>query len=255
MQQGDIAHQDHINTELIRLANTYNIPIVATHNAYYAQSSLAEAQDYLQAISSGRSIDDPDRPSKISGDHSLLSEDEMRNIWIQHPALLDTTQEIVDKVDLDIPYGLTLIPRFPLSSDQQRDYEVFVEQTREGERRLDTESWLLRSVCIRGMMERYGIDLSEEEFDIAIRCREVPPLQKKLKDIPVSELIERAYEGFLNEKKEIFARLTPEHRQVFERLEYELTVVDLMGFNGYFNIVSDYIQWAKRHDIPVGPGR
>jgi DNA polymerase-3 subunit alpha len=28
-----------------------------------------------------------------------------------------------------------------------------------------------------------------------------------------------------------------------------------MGFNGYFNIVSDYIQWAKDHDIPVGPGR
>ena len=31
--------------------------------------------------------------------------------------------------------------------------------------------------------------------------------------------------------------------------------MNLMGFNGYFNIVSDYIQWAKDHDIPVGPGR
>lgn len=255
MQQGDVSHQDHINTELIRLANTYNIPIVATHNVYYAQSDLAEAQDYLQAISSGRSIDDPDRPSKINGDHALLSEAAMRDIWIQHPALLDTTQEIVDKIDLDIPYGLTLIPKFPLSDEQKSAYETFVSLSREGERILDTESWLLRSVCIRGMMERYDIVLSDEEFDICVRCKEIPPLEKKLKDIPVSELIDRAYEGFLDEKKAIFARLDPASLQVFERLEYELTVVDLMGFNGYFNIVSDYIQWAKRHDIPVGPGR
>lgn len=40
-----------------------------------------------------------------------------------------------------------------------------------------------------------------------------------------------------------------------ERLEYELAVIDRMGFNGYFLIVQDFINWAKNHDIPVGPGR
>jgi DNA polymerase-3 subunit alpha len=40
-----------------------------------------------------------------------------------------------------------------------------------------------------------------------------------------------------------------------ERLEYELSVIDAMGFPGYFLIVADFIQWAKSQGIPVGPGR
>lgn len=39
------------------------------------------------------------------------------------------------------------------------------------------------------------------------------------------------------------------------RLEYELSIIDRMGFNGYFLIVQDFINWAKSNDIPVGPGR
>ena len=41
----------------------------------------------------------------------------------------------------------------------------------------------------------------------------------------------------------------------FERLDYELSVINKMGFAGYFLIVMEFIQWAKDHDIPVGPGR
>jgi DNA polymerase III subunit alpha len=40
-----------------------------------------------------------------------------------------------------------------------------------------------------------------------------------------------------------------------DRLSYELNMIEKMGFSGYFLIVADFIQWAKDHDIPVGPGR
>jgi len=40
-----------------------------------------------------------------------------------------------------------------------------------------------------------------------------------------------------------------------ERLEFELGTIIKMGFPGYFLIVSDFIQWAKAHGCPVGPGR
>jgi DNA polymerase-3 subunit alpha len=43
--------------------------------------------------------------------------------------------------------------------------------------------------------------------------------------------------------------------QYFDRLKFELGVIDRMGFNGYFLIVQDFIGWAKKNDIPVGPGR
>lgn len=40
-----------------------------------------------------------------------------------------------------------------------------------------------------------------------------------------------------------------------KRLDYELSVIDEMGFNDYFLIVADFIKFAKSKDIPVGPGR
>ncbi|MEN8200453.1 MAG: DNA polymerase III subunit alpha, partial [Thermodesulfobacteriota bacterium] len=44
-------------------------------------------------------------------------------------------------------------------------------------------------------------------------------------------------------------------KQYLERLEFELDIINSMGFPGYFLIVADFINWAKDHDIPVGPGR
>ena len=41
----------------------------------------------------------------------------------------------------------------------------------------------------------------------------------------------------------------------FARLELETQVITKMGFSGYFLIVQDFINWAKQHGIPVGPGR
>jgi DNA polymerase-3 subunit alpha len=52
-------------------------------------------------------------------------------------------------------------------------------------------------------------------------------------------------EAVLEEKK-------PEY---LARLEYELGVIEKMGFTSYFLIVQDFINWAKSNSIPVGPGR
>lgn len=44
-------------------------------------------------------------------------------------------------------------------------------------------------------------------------------------------------------------------QRYFQRLDFELQVIETMRFPGYFLIVADFIQWAKQHNIPVGPGR
>ena len=46
-----------------------------------------------------------------------------------------------------------------------------------------------------------------------------------------------------------------ERPEVHEQLEYELGVIEKMGFVDYFLIVQDFINYAKSQDIPVGPGR
>ncbi len=47
----------------------------------------------------------------------------------------------------------------------------------------------------------------------------------------------------------------PKHADYVKRMEHEVGVINSMGFAGYFLIVADFIQYAKRNDIPVGPGR
>ena len=50
--------------------------------------------------------------------------------------------------------------------------------------------------------------------------------------------------------------LTPEREQEYrDRLDMEVEIIKEMGFPGYFLIVADFINWAKDHHIPVGPGR
>jgi DNA polymerase-3 subunit alpha len=49
----------------------------------------------------------------------------------------------------------------------------------------------------------------------------------------------------------------PEHEQQVrkERLEYELKIIHQLGFDGYFLVVWDFINWAKNNNVMVGPGR
>ncbi|MCL4382619.1 DNA polymerase III subunit alpha [Patescibacteria group bacterium] len=51
---------------------------------------------------------------------------------------------------------------------------------------------------------------------------------------------------------ERFAKVTPEIRQ---RLDYELSVISQKGYSTYFLIVQDFVNWAKKQEIAVGPGR
>lgn len=73
-----------------------------------------------------------------------------------------------------------------------------------------------------------------------------------------SELATQARLGLegLWEHIKVVGNISDDERSKYnDRLEREIGVIQKMGFSGYFLIVSDFIRWAKAHDIPVGPGR
>ena len=84
----------------------------------------------------------------------------------------------------------------------------------------ETEKQYLDNMVYRGLAERYGIYARDEAATKTVE--EIKPL---LSD------------------------------EVNERIEYELGVVDKMGYNGYFLIVQDFINWGKDQGIIYGPGR
>ncbi len=65
-----------------------------------------------------------------------------------------------------------------------------------------------------------------------------------------------AYDGFENKINKGLINFNINSREIYEqRIEKELTIIDQMGYNDYFLIVWDFINYAKSQHIPVGPGR
>ena len=97
---------------------------------------------------------------------------------------------------------------------------------------------------------------------IARRCAFVPqPRQPILPAFPTEDgndeetALRRAAAAGLAARLERLGLDEGAARPYSERLEFELATIIEMGFAGYFLIVADFIQWAKRQGIPVGPGR
>lgn len=118
--------------------------------------------------------------------------------------------------------------------------------------------------------ELSGIEGAEEAIYNSVRIAEACNLafdfktyympQFKCEDTrPLIEIMSSMARSGLERRLEVLAT-TPawDHsmRQVYaDRLEFEIRLIDKMGFAGYFLVVSDFIVWAKEQGIPVGPGR
>ncbi|MFQ5983422.1 MAG: DNA polymerase III subunit alpha, partial [Woeseiaceae bacterium] len=103
----------------------------------------------------------------------------------------------------------------------------------------------------------------ENTVEIARRCNlRLEFGRYYLPDYPVpadmtidAVLRQQASEG-LDTRLALQSDLTAERQaQYADRLRHELDVITTMGFSGYFLIVADFIKWAKKNGVPVGPGR
>ncbi|WP_378942180.1 DNA polymerase III subunit alpha [Paracoccus sp. R86501] len=97
----------------------------------------------------------------------------------------------------------------------------------------------------------------ENTVEIARRCAFAvarhAPILPKFADDEVTELRRQAREGLEARLKVIPHAVSVEDYHA--RLDFELGIIEQMGFPGYFLIVADFIGWAKDQGIPVGPGR
>jgi DNA polymerase-3 subunit alpha len=97
----------------------------------------------------------------------------------------------------------------------------------------------------------------ENTVEIARRCAFMAyrrdPILPRFADNEIEELRRQANLGLQERLKVIPHAASVDDYQ--KRLDFELGIIEGMGFPGYFLIVADFIKWAKGEDIPVGPGR
>ena len=115
------------------------------------------------------------------------------------------------------------------------------------------------------MMEELFADLPEATANtlvVAQRCAYAPPNRAPILPSLAGDLEGEARMLAEDSRRGLAARLDKygelpdEELQVYvDRLEFEIGIINQMGFPGYFLIVADFIKWAKDNGIPVGPGR
>ncbi|MGW8312148.1 MAG: DNA polymerase III subunit alpha [Desulfuromonadales bacterium] len=97
------------------------------------------------------------------------------------------------------------------------------------------------------------------ELDVSGKNYHFPVLPLEKGQTPSQALEEQSLAGLeqrVAEIRKIRPEFSPQDVAAYkERLEEELQIINQMGFPDYFLIVADFINWAKNHDIPVGPGR
>ena len=215
LQDHGIAEQHYVNPQLLRMSEETGIELICTNDVHYTYADDADAHDILLCIQTGKKVSDENRMRYTGGQYYLKSPEEMAELFKYAPQALANTEKIAKRCNVEIEFGVTKLPRFAVP-------EGFTSWT------------YLNYLCYEGLKKRYP---------------------EQAADISVEEFVRLAKEESVEDRKDVVIKIAEDTNNIFQRLAYELSVIYSMGYVDYFLIVWDYINFAKRHDIPVGPGR
>lgn len=215
LQDHGIAEQHYVNPQLLRMSEETGIELICTNDVHYTYADDADAHDILLCIQTGKKVTDENRMRYTGGQYYLKSPEEMAELFKYAPQALANTEKIAKRCNVEIEFGVTKLPRFAVP-------EGFTSWT------------YLNYLCYEGLKKRYP---------------------QQAADISVEEFVRLAEKESVEDRKDVVIKIAEDTNNIFQRLAYELSVIYSMGYVDYFLIVWDYINFAKRHDIPVGPGR
>lgn len=223
-------NQKRVNAVILELAAKHNVKYIASNDAHFIMADDAEAHDRLICLNTGKDLDDPTR-MRYTGQEYLKSEQEMAELFGDHPEALTTTLEIADKVEEYSLEHKPLMPNFPIPDD----FPIDLPQLKESfSKKIKDEALLTEVQRATSLDELIG---GHPELAESLMIAKQFLYLKHL----TFEGARRRY-GELNE-------------QILKRLDYELSTIEWMGFPGYFLIVWDFIRAARELGVSVGPGR
>ncbi|MBD5310462.1 MAG: DNA polymerase III subunit alpha [Bacteroides sp.] len=227
--------QQKVNAFLIEMARKHNIKLVATNDVHFTFENDAEAHDRLICVSMQKKFTD-DR-LHYTKQEWLKSPQEMEAIFSDIPEALANTNEILDKVEFySIDHG-PIMPNFAIPAEFGTEEEYRARLTEEDLYNEFTQD------------ENGNVVLSREEGEKKIKRLGGYDKLYRIK-FEADYLEKLTWEG----AKERYGDPLPQ--EVTDRLKFELYIMKTMGFPGYFLIVQDFINVAKKElGVSVGPGR
>ena len=152
LQDHGIQEQKQVNMELMKLSRELEIPLVATNDVHYTYATDVDSHDILLCLQTGKKLSDEDRMRYEGGQYFVKSEEEMKGLFPYAWEAVENTQEIADRCNVEIEFGVTKLPKY----DVPEGYD----------------SWTyLNKLCEDGLAARYG-DENQPAGDTGLSLRE-----------------------------------------------------------------------------------
>ncbi len=216
--------QQKVNTALISISQEHQIPLVATNDIHYIDREDWRAHEILLNIQSGEPCEIWEKDAY--GNPKFRAPNPKRQTYPSHEYYFKSTEQMVSLFQ-DLPEAISNTEKIAelcyVEIDfKTKHYPVYLPPSLEN--------------------ATYGKEEQREEVEKFLwkLCEE---------GIPTRYTPER-----LAKVKEIYPEKDP-MQIIRERLDYEMSIIVPKGMSDYLLIVWDFINWAKRNGIPMGPGR
>ncbi len=234
--------QEDVNQVLLGLARKYNVKVICTNDSHYVEQTDFAPHDILLCVNTGEEHSIPvgdfqtqyfrliSQDNKVHYDHL----DNLRHLSGQDAHIRRQLQRIDEEAQAPKPRA-----RFGFANDQfyfksQAEMNALFSDVPES---VDNTNEIVDKIT-PPVLQR----------DILLPNFPLPP------EHPTADAFLRylTYKGAFEGPKCRYSDRTPE---VEERLDYELRVIETMGFAGYFLITQDFINHGRSIGVAVGPGR
>ena len=209
-------NQKIVNEELFRLSQEMGVKCVATNDVHFINKEDGPVHDRLICLTTNAYIDDANRLHYTQQEY-LKSEEEMSELFPDHPELISNTLEINSKIESYKIDRDPVLPKYNIDPEFLSKIDYYLEK--------------YDDIIAEGKSDAKGNDRGEE-------------FRKS-----VAYLCYLTYEG----ARKRYGESLDENQS--SRILFELKTICKMGYPDYFLIVQDYIMACRRLGSMVGPGR
>ncbi len=239
LQDYGLAGQDDQVRFARTLASELGLQTLVTNDSRYAVPEDAVTLDLLNCVARTTPVDDPQRLPLPTDQQYIKAEAEMRALFPEDGPAIDRTVEVARRCQFKFK---TDTYYFPATDAPDADPPVPEGVSLSDAPRADTDAnWAYF----------YRAFPPPSDFGLPSPADAIPPRP------PGAGSMRGYFEWYAQEGLKLRLRKIPEdrHAEYQARLVFELRVIEDMGFPAYLLIVAEFINWAKDHGIPVGPGR
>ncbi len=143
LQNHGIEEEAHVARQLLKIAEETGIPTVVTNDCHYINKDDSYLHQILLCIQTNHTINDPDKMEFTTDEFYFKSEQEMRELFKNHPEAYDNTVKIAERCNVEFEFGKTKLPHFDVPNNQDH-FEYF------------------KKMCLDGLHRHYGENPPEE---------------------------------------------------------------------------------------------